>query len=347
MWNDDFRTCAKLDTRIRAGQLNQRLRNMEKGGEMRHFGVLCRLAVSLFLVAGCGSDKDEGKMERLLFKAGYLEDNSDSLSQAITTYRLVAKQFPSVLEAERAAERAEKLSAVEEIYRAAGETVQGDSAVIKLCRQVLLVTPDYRPAIRRLGIVYHKQIDFIGQLAASPIWHQESTMHQAYSIWKEQDELWSDYEFLPRPKDREWGDRLCRASLIVANMLGRYDRYAEAVETVERGLYYAETDETKAEATVWASYYNFWLRRFDDTIRLAQEALDSNLLTKKDKGRAYHALGMGYAYLFQDSKDELHLERSIKNLNESVVIDPYNNEARKLLKAMREAKGKLSHLPAG
>ena len=331
----------------RWGQFNERLRNPEKGGEMRHFGVLFRLAVLLLLVAGCGKGKDEGKMERLLFKAGYLEDNPDSLSQAITTYRLVEKHFPSVPEAERAAERAEKLSAIEEIYRATGETVQGDSAVIKLCRQVLSITPDYRPAIRRLGVVYHKQIDFIGQLAASPIWHQESTMQQAYSIWKEQDKLWSDYEFLPRPHDREWGDRLCRASLIVANMLGRYDRYAEAVETVERGLYYAETDESKAEATVWAAYYNFWLRRFEETIRLAQEALDSNLLIKKDRGRAYHALGMGYAYLFQDSKDLLHLERSIKTLNESLVIDPYNNEARKLLKAMREAKGKLPRLPAG
>jgi hypothetical protein len=50
---------------------------------------------------------------------------------------------------------------------------------------------------------------------------------------------------------------------------------------------------------------------------------------------------MGHAYLFANSKDRDHLERSIKTLNESLRINPQNPAAREMLRAMREAREKL------
>ena len=80
-------------------------------------------------------------------------------------------------------------------------------------------------------------------------------------------------------------------------------------------------------------------------MKLAQEALDSGLLEKPEKAKAYHALGMGYAYLYTDTKMGEDLDRSIKALNESLLIEPDNVSARELLKAMRDARLKLGGSP--
>ena len=170
-------------------------------------------------------------------------------------------------------------------------------------------------------------------------------MNQAWSLWKGQDSLWTRYDFRPLHDDREWGDRLCRSAQVVANMLSKYDRYPDALATVERGLAYAGTDAEAARARVYAAYYHFWLKHFDRTVKLAQEALDSGLLEKPEKARAYHAMGMGYAYLYTDTKKGEDLDRSIKALNESLLIESVNVSARELLKAMRDARLKLGGSP--
>lgn len=300
------------------------------------------LAGVLILAGGCGKKDGAKEGERMAARARLLEDRPDSLARAIALYRQVAGRFSGLPVGQQSRDRAEKLEKVAEIYGRSGETVQGDSAVIRFCQEVLAVTPDFRPAIRRLGGLYHSQLDFSAQLAATPAWHNEGLMKQAWSIWQEQDRLWSRYDFRPQAEDREWGDRLCRSSQVVANMLSKYSRYADALAAVERGLAYARTDAEAAQAKVYAAYYHFWLKNFDQTTRLAQEALDSGLLEKPEKARAYHALGLGFTYLFQEKRDRGDLEKAIKALNESLLIEPQNPEVRELLRAMREAKEKLA-----
>ncbi|MSS70895.1 MAG: hypothetical protein EXS64_05335 [Candidatus Latescibacteria bacterium] len=309
---------------------------------MKIFRYAILLTGVFIWTGGCEKKEDVKAGERMVSRARLLEDTPDSLTQAVALYRQAAALLSGLPTGQQARDRAEKLAGVEEVYRRTGETVVGDSAVIKFCQEVLVIAPDYRPAIRRLGTLYHNQIDFAAQLVANPAWHNEGLLKQIGSIWKEQDQLWSRYDFRPQAEDREWGDRLCQSSLVVANMLSKYGRYADALATVERGLSYASTDDKTALAKVYAAYYHFWLKDFEKTTKLAQEALDSGLLEKPEKARAYHALGLGYTYLFQDSKDRDHLEKAIKSLNESLLIEPQNPPARELLKAMRDAKEKLT-----
>lgn len=309
---------------------------------MKLFRYAILLTVMLSWMGGCGKREDAKEGERMVARARMLEDSPDSLAQAVALYRQVAGRFSGLPAGQQARDRSEKLTRVEAVYRRTAKTVAGDSAVIQFCREVLAITPDYRPAVRRLGGLYHNQIDFVAQLAANPAWHNDGLLQQAWSLWQEQDRLWSRYDFRPQSQDREWGDRLCRSSQVVANALSKYDRYADALAAVERGLSYASTDAEAAQAKVYAAYYNFWLKHFEKTTKLAQEALDSGLLEKPEKARAYHAMGLGYVYLFQDSKNRDHLEKAIKALNESLLIEPQNPPARELLKAMRDAKEKLA-----
>ena len=298
--------------------------------------------LALGLVAGCGRREDDKRLARMLDRAVFLEEEPDSLVKAAALYKEIAGRFPGRAEGRRAADRAQRLERIGEIYRETGATVEGDSAVILFCKQVLGVAPDFRPAVRRLGSVYHEQIDFLGQLASSPVWHSEASMNQVWSIWREQDQIWSNYDFRVQGTDRDWGDRLCVSAQVVANMLGRYDRFADALATVQRGLSYSKTDRVAARAKVDAAYYSFWVRNFEETTRLSKEALDSGLLEREGQAKAYHMLGMGYAYLYLGSKDADHMEKSIRALNESLQLDDQNKDARELLRAMREAKEKLS-----
>jgi tetratricopeptide (TPR) repeat protein len=309
---------------------------------MKFFRYAVLAAVVLSGAGGCGKKEDAKEGERLMARARLLEEAPDSLAQAVALYRQVAGRLTGLPAGQQAGDRAERLAKVEEVYRRTGKTVAGDSAVIRFCQEVLAIAPDYRPAIRRLGGLYHSQIDFVAQLAANPAWHNEGLMKQAWSLWQEQDRLWSRYDFRPQGEDREWGDRLCRSSQVVANMLSKYDRYADALATVERGLSYARTDAEAARAKVYAAYYHFWLRHFEKTVNLAQEALDSGLLEKDEKARAYHAMGLGHTYLYQDSKDMGHLEKAIKSVNESLLIEPQNPPGRELLRSLRDAKEKLT-----
>ncbi len=309
---------------------------------MKSFRCAVLLILVLVWTGGCAKKEEVREGERMAVRARLLEDSPDSLAEAVALYRQVAGRFSGLPAGQQAGDRAERLARVEEVYRRTGKTVVGDSAVIQFCREVLTIAPDYRPAIRRLGGLYHGQIDFVAQLAANPAWHNEGLMKQAWSLWQEQDRLWSGYDFRPQGEDREWGDRLCRSSQVVANMLSKYDRYADALATVERGLSYARTDAEAARAKVYAAYYHFWLRHFEKTTNLAQEALDSGLLEKDEKARAYHAMGLGYTYLFQDSKDMGRLEKAIQALNESLLIEPQNPPARELLRTLRDAKEKLT-----
>lgn len=309
---------------------------------MKSFRCAILLTIILIWTGGCAKKADVREGERMSARARLLEDIPDSLAQAVALYRQAAGRFTGLPAGQQARDRAEALARVEEVYLRTGKTVVGDSAVIQVCQKVLTIAPDYRPAIRRLGGLYHSQIDFVAQLASNPAWHNEGLMKQAWSIWQEQDRLWSRYDFRPQGEDREWGDRLCRSSQVVANMLSKYDRYADALATVERGLSYARTDAEAARAKVYAAYYHFWLKNFEKTTSLAQEALDSGLLENSEKARAYHAMGLGYTYLFQDSKDRGHLEKAIKALNESLLIEPQNPPARELLRVVRDAKEKLT-----
>ncbi len=313
---------------------------------MRDFKVgLWLVVAAVCLASGCERKQEAKEADRLTARARILEDQVDSLSQAVAVYRQVAGRFPDLPAGREAQDRGDRLARVEEAYRQTGRTVTGDSAVILFSKRVLAIAPDYRPAIRRLGGLYHNQIDFAAQFAASPLGHNLGLMNQAWSLWKDQDSLWTHYQFRPLHDDREWGDRLCRSSQVVANMLSKYDRYRDALATVERGLAYAGTDGETARAKVYAAYYRFWVKDFDRTTKLAQEALDSGLLEKPEKAKAYHAQGMGYAYLFMDSRKADDLDRSIKALNESIQIEPKNEAARDLLKAMREARVKLGVMP--
>ena len=311
---------------------------------MRKFWAVVFFLVACF-IGGCGKQKEMREAERMAAHARLLEDQVDSLAQAVAAYRLIAERFPDLPPGGQARERGERLARVEEVYRRTGKSVPGDSAVIVFCKEVLSITPDYRPAIRRLGGLYHSQIDFVAQLAASPLGHNPGLMNQAWSLWKEQDSLWTHYDFRALHEDREWGDRLCRSSQVVANMLSKYDLYPDALATVERGLAYAGTDAETARAKVYAAYYHFWLKHFDRTAKLAREALDTGLLEKPEKAKAYHALGMGYAYIYMDTRKGEDLDGSIKALNESLLIEPDNVSARELLKAMRDARFKLGANP--
>ncbi len=297
-----------------------------------YFGIL-------LVLVGCQGRMATQQQEaaRQVLAARDFEEDFADLPRAIERYAEIAQKYPDVDGGIRALDRHRKLKNVLQILTEIDSKSKDDQfvAYARICTLV----PDYGPALRKLGTLNFNKT-YIHSRAAAKLKH-EATAEEVLRVWSQQDSLWSGYEFRATALDREWRDRLCSQALEVARMLEAFRRYDEALEIVDRGLDYAVNEDVKAHAKVFAAFYTFRKARFNESIVLAEEGLSYEFLSKEDKSRAYHTIGLCYTYIHEDTGQLSDLDAGIKALNEAVIIDPSNAEAKRMLKALRIQRERL------
>ncbi len=275
--------------------------------------------------------------ERQVVAVRDLEEELGDLPRAIQRYREIAQEFSGTKAGRRAKERYLKLLQVEEIL--AEIEVRPKEDQLAAYRKACTLLPDYPPSLRKVGVFNFNRTYLYSRTAAKL--KDKLTANDVVEVWNEQDRLWSQYTFRATALDREWRDRLCRQAVEVARMLEAFRRYSEASEIVDRGLEYAANEDVKAHARVFASFYTFRKARFKAAIKLAEKALAYEFLSREDRSRAYHTIGLSYTYIHEDTGQLSDLDAGIKALNEAVLIDSSMAEAKRMLKVLRIQRERL------
>lgn len=305
----------------------------------------CVVVLLLFGLIGCeGQDSNlEIDAQRLLASVRDLEEELDDLPQAIARYGEISAQFPDT-EAEKTA-RARRVILEQVQTRLADlEAVPKDS-IEAFYEAVVEIAPDYFAALKKLGTNYSNQMHFSTRFAANT--GAVQLKEHVVKIWEKQDRMWSRYTFRPIPSNRDWQDQLCKDALNITEMLidNSFREYNRALSIINKGLDYASGDDVVARAKVFAAYCTFWRGKAEDFqqgVALAKEALSYEFLSDNSRARAYHVIGLCYTYIYQDSEDMAHLDEAIKALNEAVNIDGNMGEAKELLKALRQQRGRVA-----
>lgn len=294
----------------------------------------------LFGLIGCGGQSTlENDAQHLLVSVRDLEEELADLPQAIARYGEIAAQFPHT-EAEKTARARRAMLEQVQARLANREAVPKDS-IEAFYEGVVEIAPDYFATLKKLGTNYSNQIHLITRFAANT--GAVQIKEQAIGIWKKQDILWSRYTFRPIPSNRFWQDQLCKDALNITEMLiaKPFREYNHAQSIINKGLDYASGEDVISRAKVYAAYCTFWQGEsevFHQGIALAKEALSYEFLSDNDRARAYHVIGLCYAYIYQDSEDMAHLDEAIRALNEAVNIDGNMGDAKELLKALRQQR---------
>ena len=302
------------------------------------------LSALLFGIMGCGGqDTREPEAQRVLASARDLEEELDDLPQAIARYGEISAQFPQT-EAEKTA-RARRAMLEQVQTRLAEREAVSEDSLEAFYEAVVEIAPDYFAALKKLGTNYSNQMHFSTRFAAKT--GAVAYKEQAIGIWEKQDRMWSRYAFRPIPSNRFWQDQVCKNALDVTEMLiaNPFREYDLALRVINRGLEYASGEDVISQAKVFAAYCTFWQGKAEDFqqgVALAKEALSYEFLSDNDRARAYHVIGLCYAYIYQDSEDMAHLDEAIKALNEAVNIDGNMGEAKALLKALRQQRGRVA-----
>ena len=299
----------------------------------------------LFGLLGCGGGENalESDAQRMLASVRDMEEELDDLPQAIARYGEISAQFPNT-EAEKMARARRAMLEQVQTRLADRESVPKDS-IEAFYERVVEISPDYFATLKKLGTNYSNQIHFTSRFAART--GAVQIKEQAMGIWEKQDRMWSRYSFRPIPSNRFWQDQLCKDALNITEMLiaKPFRDYDRALEIIDKGLDYASGEDVISRAKVYAAYCTFWQGKTEDFergVELAREALKYEFLSDNDRARAYHVIGLCYAYIYQDSEDMVHLDDAIKALNEAVNIDGNMGEAKALLKALREQRGRIA-----
>ena len=294
----------------------------------------------LFGLIGCGGQSTlESDAQRMLASVRDMEEELDDLQQAIARYGEISAQFPNT-EAEKTA-RARRAMLEQVQTRLADREAVPEDSIEAFYEGVVEIAPDYFAALKKLGTNYSNQIHFTTRFAANTGAGQ--IKEQAIGIWKKQDRMWSRYTFRPIPSNRFWQDQLCKDALNITEMLiaKSFRDYNHALGIINKGLDYASGEDVISQAKVYAAYCTFWQGKtedFEQGVALAKEALSYEFLSDNNRARAYHVIGLCYAYIYQDSEDMAHLDEAIKALNEAVNIDGNMGDAKELLKALRQQR---------
>ncbi len=298
----------------------------------------------LFGLIGCGGQSPlENDAQRMLASVRDLEEELADLPQAIARYGEISAQFPHTETEKTARARRSMLERVQ-TRLAEREAVPKDS-IEAFYEAVVEIAPDYFAALKKLGTHYSKQIDVTTRFAANT--GAEQIKEQAIGIWKKQDRIWSRYTFRPIPSNRFWQDQLCKDALNITEMLiaKPFRDYNDALDIINKGLDYASGEDVISRAKVYAAYCTFWQGKSEDFhqgVALAKEALSYEFLSDNNRARAHHVIGLCYAYIYQDTEDRAHLDEAIKALNEAVNIDGNMGDAKELLKALRQQRGRVA-----
>ena len=298
----------------------------------------------LFGLIGCGGQSPlENDAQRMLASVRDLEEELADLPQAIARYGEISAQFPHT-EAEKTARARRAMLERVQTRLAEREAVPKDS-IEAFYEAVVEIAPDYFAALKKLGTHYSKQIDVTTRFAANT--GAEQIKEQAIGIWKKQDRIWSRYTFRPIPSNRFWQDQLCKDALNITEMLiaKPFRDYNDALDIINKGLDYASGEDVISRAKVYAAYCTFWQGKSEDFhqgVALAKEALSYEFLSDNNRARAHHVIGLCYAYIYQDTEDRAHLDEAIKALNEAVNIDGDMGDAKELLKALRQQRGRVA-----
>ena len=298
----------------------------------------------LFGFIGCGGQSNlENDAQRMLASVRDLEEELADLPQAIARYGEISAQFPHT-EAEKTARARRAMLERVQARLAEREVIPKDS-IEAFYEAVVEIAPDYFAALKKLGTNYSNQIHFTTRFAANT--GAVQIKEQAIGIWEKQDRLWSRYAFRPIPSNRFWQDQLCKDTLNITEMLidKSFREYNHALGIINKGLDYASGEDVISRAKVYAAYCTFWQGKAEDFhqgVVLAKEALSYEFLSDNNRARAYHVIGLCYAYIYQDSEDMAHLDEAIKALNEAVNIDGNMGDAKELLKALRQQRGRVA-----
>jgi len=307
---------------------------------MHRFGlsIVCLAGLVVF---GCEGRDDRREQEA---QASYYlihrdsEDSVEHLPQALEGYRALARQYANTETAQEALDRVKQLESAGALL-AEADSVARDSFKV-FYRRVVNLAPGWAPAVKKLATVYYNDTNLSGRTAVKL--ESGPMADRVLHTWRQQDSLWTDYQFRPTPEDREWQDRLCDQATDVARMLESFRRYRESLEVVTRGLHYGAGEGAVSKAKVFASFYTFRSARYEEAIALAREALAYEHLSSNSKGRAYHVIGLSHLQLHERTKSLTDLDAAIEALNASVGADPSMGDARELLKALREQRRRLA-----
>ncbi|MCY3872100.1 MAG: hypothetical protein OXG87_21340 [Gemmatimonadetes bacterium] len=298
----------------------------------------------LFGLMGCGGQNAlESDAQRMLASVRDLEEELTDLPQAIARYGEISAQFPRT-EAEKTARARRAMLERLQTRLADREAIQEDS-IEAFYEGVVEIAPDYFATLKMLGTNYSNQIHFTTRFAANT--GAVQIKEQAIRIWEKQDRMWSRYTFRPIPSNRFWQDQLCKDALNITEMLiaKSFREYNRALDIINKGLDYASGEDVISRAKVYAAYCTFWQGKSEEFLKgvaLAKEALNYEFLSANNRARAYHVIGLCYAYIYQDTEDMTHLDEAIKALNEAVNIDGNMGEAKQLLKALRLQRGRVA-----
>lgn len=298
----------------------------------------------LFGLVGCGGQSAlESDAQRMLASVRDLEEELVDLPQAIARYGEISAQFPNT-EAEKTARARRAMLEQVQARLANREAIPKDSIEV-FYEGVVEIAPDYFAALKKLGTHYSNQIHLITRFAANT--GAVQIKGQAIGIWEKQDRLWARYTFRPIPSNRFWQDQLCKDALNITEMLiaKSFREYDRAQSIINKGLDYASGEDVISRAKVYAAYCAFWQGKAEDFqqgVALAKEALSYEFLSDNDRARAYHVIGLCYAYIYQDTEDMTHLDEAIRALNEAVNIDGNMGEAKLLLKELRQQRGRVA-----
>ena len=298
----------------------------------------------LFGLMGCGGQSAlESDAQRMLASVRDLEEELDDLPQAIARYGEISAQFPHT-EAEKTARARRAMLEQVQVRLADREAIPEDS-IEAFYEGMVEIAPDYFAALKKLGTNYSNQLHFTTRFAANT--GAVQIKEQAIGIWEKQDRMWSRYAFRPIPSNRFWQDQLCKDALNITEMLidKSFREYNRALSIINKGLDYASGEDVISRAKVYAAYCTFWQGKsenFHQGIALAKEALNYEFLSDNNRARAYHVIGLCYAYIYQDTEDRTHLDEAIRALNEAVNIDGNMGEAKQLLKALRQQRGRVA-----
>ena len=297
------------------------------------------VGMGLLTTLGCADRqaRQEKEAERMYVTTGDLEEDLQTLPEAIARYRNIVERYPDTQAAKKAQERHLKLQEAQKLL-AKLETVHEDS-LAGFYERVCEVIPDYLAVLKKLGAVYYKDINLTSRTAAR--FRSKRLAERVLGVWSKQDGLWSGYAFRPISEDRRWRDRLCAQAVDVARMLEEFRRHEEALKVVNRGLEYGVGEDVKAHARVFAAFYTFRMARNREGIALAEDALSYAFLPTEDQARAYHVIGLCYTYLHQETGELADLDAAIEALNMSVNIDSSMKHARDLLKKLRIQRRRL------
>ncbi len=295
------------------------------------------------LVVGCSADKTaEQQAERMLVTTRDLEEEMDTLPNAIARYAEIVAKFPKTEAAKQAGQRQGQLIQLQEMF--SGTLPEDQDSLVTFYESAAGVAPGYFALLKKMGTIYYNQTNFS---APSAVKTRFSDMKDyTVEVWEKQDKLWQTYAFRPQPSDRLWQDNLCRQAIGVAEMLIRseFSEFDRAYDVIQRGLHYGNSEEVRADAKVVAAFCSFRKAKNENLregITLAQEALAYEFLSDDARARAYHVIGLCYTYLHQGSGEMADLDAAIKALNECVNIDTGMSDARDLLKTLRQAREKL------